>query len=261
MLEHLRPSSENHSISRVIASIFVPQAFIKPDDILENLKKIKHFNSYPKKGVLKNTNIRFNNGAFNVLNDPDCKGFIFENYDSKGGLDSLFKLENTHNDTKSVISLEKRNYTRWDDFKAYFKKDLDHLLKAIDFYVSAISLNYRDEFDWNSETNITVDQIFNTTSELLNKKFLSSKNGTLVLISQGKEKNIFEEKTEISFNNDLKKIVIDHTYAIRLEDYILLGELRKKGELFEIFDIAHEENKSILKNVLTNETQKLIKII
>jgi uncharacterized protein (TIGR04255 family) len=132
-----------------------------------------------------------------------------------------------------------------------------------DFYVEAISLNYRDEFIWaDRNTPIPVSDIFNIDSELLNKKFLSSKNGTLVLVSQGNEESglPYEEKTEISFNNDIKRIIIDHQYAKRFDDIKLFSNLNKDKNFSSLYDIAHLENKKILKEILTENSQELIKL-
>jgi len=261
MLEFLKPISENHSISRAVASVFIPQAFLKPQDIFEKTKDVDGFKDYPKKGLIKATTINIQNNSLGISNEQ-IKGFIFESYDGKGSINNVFKLENSK-ENQSVLSLENRKYKDWDTFKSQLDSDLNSFSEMNYFYVEAISLNYRDEFLWTDRNSvIPVADIFNMDSELLNKKFLSSKNGTLVLVSQGNEENglPYEEKTEISFNNDIKRIVIDHQYAKRFDDIKLFSNLKKDIQFSSLFNVAHLENKKILKDILTVDSQNLIKL-
>jgi len=259
MIDNLIPIAKEHSISRVIASIFIPQSFVKPADVFEKNKD--GFNNYQKKSLINATTINFNNNSVGISQENEPKGFIFEEYDENGVANNILKLENIR-DVKSTISLENRKYLGWKDFKKRLLKDIKELASNNDFYVEAISLTYIDEFIWtNSDKIIDVESIFNDKSELLNPKFLNSNNGTLILISQGKNENYnFEEKTEISFNNDLKRIVLNHQYAIRLSDLKMFTELTLENEFLSLFDDAHEENKKVLKDLLTIECQKMINL-
>ncbi|WP_299325273.1 TIGR04255 family protein [uncultured Maribacter sp.] len=261
MIEFLKPISENHAISKAVASVFIPQAFLKPQDIFEKTKINKGFENYPKKGLMKATTININNNSLGITNEQ-IKGFVFENYDDIGSINNIFKLEN-NKENQSIISLENRKYINWESFKNTLDSDLDAFSTTNDFYVEAISLNYRDEFIWtNRNEKIPVDVIFNIDSELLNKKFLASKNGTLVLISQGNDLNgiPYEEKTEISFNNDIKRIIVDHQYASLFGDIKLFSDLKLNNKFSSLFDLAHQENKKILRDILTKDCQDLIKL-
>lgn len=261
MLQFLKPISENHSISRAVASVFIPQTFLKPQDIFEKTKNVDGFKDYHKKGMMKATTININNNSFGISND-EVKGFIFESYDDKGSVNNVFKLENSK-ENQSIISLENRKYKNWAKFKNQLDSDLNAFALTNDFYVEAISLNYRDEFIWtNRNSQIPVNNIFNIDSKLLNKKFLSSKNGTLVLVSQSNEDNglPYEEKTEISFNNDIKRIIIDHQYAKRFDGIELFSKLNKDKKFSSFYDHAHLENKKILKDILSIDSQDLINL-
>ena len=258
MLDKLRPVSGEHSIFRSIASVFIPQQFLRPEDIFEKTKQIESFENYPKKSLAKATTININNNSLGISNEQ-VNGFLFENYDQKGSIKNIFKLENKEN--RAILSLETRKYSEWKIFKDQWISDLDSFSKKNDFYLDAISLNYRDEFIWSGTESIPVKEIFDIDSELLNEKFLNSRNGPLVLISQvdtGGLKN--EEKTEVSFNNDIKRITIDHQFAIRFNSFQLFEKLKESDKLGQLFDIAHKENKNILKNVLAKEVQDLIKL-
>jgi len=259
MIDNLIPIAKEHSISRVIASVFIPQSFVKPEDVFKKNKD--GFNDYQKKSLINTTTINFNNNSVGISQENEAKGFIFEEYDENGVANNILKLENIR-EVQSILSLENRKYLGWTAFKNRLLKDTKELASNNDFYVDAISLTYIDEFIWtNSDEKINVENIFNENSELLNQKFIDSKNGTLILISQGENDNYnFEEKTEISFNNDLKRIVLNHQYAIRLSELKMFTELTLENEFLSLFDDAHEENKKVLKDLLTIECQKMINL-
>ena len=97
-------------------------------------------------------------------------------------------------------------------------------------------------------------------SDLLNQKFIKSYNASLRSVSQSSridEKDFQEENTEIFFNNDIKRIIINHSYAIKLSKY----DLYENINLCDYFDSAHDSNKSVLLNLLSEGTQKLIGLI
>ena len=62
MLEGLVPVSGKHSIKRVIATIFIPQAFLKPEDVFEKVElafssgiRALKFHSYVQKIEIVNS--------------------------------------------------------------------------------------------------------------------------------------------------------------------------------------------------------------
>ncbi len=259
MVEGLIPASGKHSITRVVATIFVPQTFLKPEDAFGKVKDLKEFSKYQKKTIIKPTTISIKNNSFGVTSN-EIAGFLFEEYDESGRLKNILKLENIR-ENQSVITIENRVYKDWNHFKKRLIEDVKSLSGKIDIYIDAISLTYVDEFRWINAGKINVDSIFNTESELLNKKFRDSKNGTLILISQGSnEETNFEEKTEISFNNDVKRVAMSHQYAIKLNGLELFNGLEKSGDFENYYDESHNANKQILFDILTENCQKLINL-
>ncbi|NOJ75697.1 TIGR04255 family protein [Empedobacter stercoris] len=252
------PISKDHSISRVSANIFLPQSLIKPDTVFRNLNASNLLSNYQKKGVASSKTINLDNNGFQISTD-EIAGFVFEEFNNIGKSVNVFKVENLNNKTKAQISFETQEYTRWHSFKERYFNDLESLIKVFNFYIEAISLNYVDEFTWNSNLKIPVESIFNTDAELLNSNFTNSHNGTLVIISQSERKadeNFKEEKTEILFNNDIKRVIINHTYAIKLEDI----KEYDKDLLETLFNEAHEKNKDLLNKILTQEIKDQINL-
>ena len=69
-----------------------------------------------------------------------------------------------------------------------------------------------------------------------------------------------EERTEISFNNDVKRIVIDHQYANSFDEIKSSHDLCIDNKISDLFERAHSNNKSMLKDILTNYTQEIINL-
>lgn len=267
MINHLIPVSGIHSISRVTAIVFLPQVFVKPEDVFEKLKTSKEFNRYQRKNLTKLRTININEILAGVTNNEKVNGILFEEFDTNGRLKNILRLENK-NDKQSNIIFENRIYPNWNLFKESLINDLTEINKIFPFYVEAISLGYIDEFIWSSKVEkINVNNIFNIDSELLNKKFLDSENGTLIVHSQNKKLGVDnEEKTEISFNNRVKRITLSHQFAIKLESFYNFDNLNatkstnKDSKFSQYYEKAHNANKLVLKEVLTKDVQDLIKL-
>lgn len=259
MIDGLIPASGEHSITRVIATIFIPQSFLKPEDIFDKVKDLEGFSIYQKKTIIKETTINITNNSSRVTSN-EILGFLLEEYDTNGKLKNILKIENRKGN-KSVITLENRVYSNWIEFKARFIKDVKILSEKINIYVDAVSLTYVNEFKWRELSNIDVKSFFNSSSELLNKKFIQSTNATLTLISQDlKDKYSFEEKTEISFNNDVKRIAMSHQYAIKLNKIELFKTIDNSNDFCSFYDKAHTANKEMLFDVLSEKSQKMINL-
>lgn len=259
MLNDLKPISENHSIKWMEAAIFTPQSFITPQDVFEKVRVLSGFTTYPSKKLIKPTTININREGLNISNQ-NIAGFAFESYKDTGDLEYFFKVEN-FKENRAKISLENHSYRDWRSFKKQLDANLITFSGKYDFYPQAISLSYQDEFLWQAkEKNIPVKSIFNINAELLNNKFFNSTNGSCIILSQGREEgNDYEERIEISFNNEVNRIVINHRYTQVLDELILFSEQKTKP-FSTSFNKAHQKNKKILGDILTQETQHLINL-
>ncbi|MBK0382042.1 TIGR04255 family protein [Pedobacter sp. SD-b] len=256
----LVPISSNHSISRVIANFILAQSFVKPKFIYDKLITNDELTSYQKKGLTSAKTINIQNNSLNISPDS-VNGFLFEEFDEVGKSLNVLKIENTNNN-KAVITFENKKYPNWTNYRNRFISDIIALSKTFDVYIEAIGLTYVDEFVWKSTNKIDVNSVFNESSDLINKKFLSSYNGTLISVSQSEsvdEFNFLEEKTEIIFNNELKRIIVNHTYALKLREIAILSKENSK-DFEEYFNRAHKANKDILSDIFTNEVKDLIKL-
>ncbi len=258
-MQHLKPISRNHSISRVIATFYLPQSFLKPKDVFDKLKGNNNYTNYQRRNLTKIRTININDKNSGFANEKE-NGFVFEEFYIKTGrLKYIFRIQNIK-DKQASIALETRIYENWNKFKKRVFKDVSNFYDSFNVYIEAISLNYIDEFIWDSTEKIDVHSIFNENSKLLNERFKSSDNGTLILISQNDSADTIEEKTEVSFSNRVKRITINHQYAKKFESLETFKELYDNNILEKNFDKAHTSNKDILKDILSEDSQKLINL-
>jgi uncharacterized protein (TIGR04255 family) len=262
MLPYLRPVAKNHSIGKVVANFYLPQSIISLEDMLAILRDNNDLD-YQKKTLIKSKVLSFRVGANNSVNPDDqsdkVTGILFEQYGANGLVENILKIENDDRQNKAILSFECRKYTRWNNFFEHFSKDFATIVNVFPLYIEAISLTYIDEFVWNFAGNIPVDQIFNVESDLVNKKFLNSANGTILILSQNAASNE-EERTEIKFSNRVKRITIQHQFAVAFDKLYSPTNIQEKNGKIEEFDRAHESNKSMLKDLLTDEVKSLIKL-
>jgi len=260
MVEYLRAVSKKHSISKVKASIFLPQPIIRPDELFQELKGEHNFIRYQKKTLKKSRTIgiELHNIDFSKASEEEkVDGFIFEEYNDEGLLINFLSLQNEQN--RSMLTFECRMYTTWNDFFSRFKEDVNYMSAFLKMYVEVLSLTYVDEFLWMHPSKVPVDKIFNINSELINNKFLKSENGSIILLSQNSEQKS-EERTEIAFSNRLRRVSINHQYVERLNAHNIssVQELIANNIFDEKFNSAHDSNKSMLDNLLSLEVKKKI---
>ncbi|NDI97992.1 TIGR04255 family protein [Flavobacterium sp. LaA7.5] len=261
MLKHLIPISENHSIGKVVATFYLAQEILKPDVYYNELKDKEKFKKYQKKSLTSSQKITVGNSIKDISIDHDKEsGLIFEKFNDDGLLKNIISIQNEVEQNRATISYETRNYSTWDDFFRNLTDDILTIYETKDFYTKAIRLNYVDEFAWESSEKIEVDSIFNVNSELMNKKFLHSENGTILMLSQNRALNI-EERTEISFNNRIKKILINHQYVCIFEQILSSKDMIKNGLAKHEFNQAHDSNKDMLNDLLTEDVRRLIGLI
>lgn len=264
MLDNLHPILGGHSVNRSTISLYLPQEVIKPEKLFDKIKKGEYFSAkYQRRSLIHSRIISFKNdkNALSIVDEnlnENVVGFVFEQFNVNGEIENILTLQNDNN--RTLISFETRRYIRWEFFITRFLEDFTILANQHEFYFEALSLTYIDEFIWKSENKIPVEEIFEKNSELINSKFLKSNNGTIVLFSQNEDNNI-EEKTEISFNNELKRVQIIHQHATKFKALFDATTLIENDNLKNKLDIAHISNKETLEGLLTQAVKEKIKLI
>jgi uncharacterized protein (TIGR04255 family) len=255
----LRPIKDTHSISRAVANFFLAHNLPESQIILDKIVSSEKFLSYSRKGNISEKLIQFGDKAINVRDNKN-NGFVLERFEN-GVSSDILKMENTPNG-KSVLSIETRNYKRWANFSDKLQQDLKELTTLKSFYVEAIGLTYVDEFLWTANTPIDIRNTFNTNSEMLNDKFLTSKISSIVstyVDTQIEGYNLQEERSEISFSNDLKRVTVSHTYVLQFSKLKEL-EVATYNEFIGELEGIHNKNKDFLREILSENTLSLINL-
>jgi uncharacterized protein (TIGR04255 family) len=254
MLEHLIPVSRKHSIGKVTATIFLPQKMLKPENIFNKLTNNQEFaRIYPKRNLihLHNISINANDNSLNTQTKEKL-GFTFENYDERGRLSNVFKLEN-RSDNQATISFETRTYTTWENFYSSLEHNLKLFSESFPFYIAAISLVYNDNFSWVTDSPIPVREIFRADSELISEKFLNSDSSNSSVLSQTFDESFaYEERVEIAFSNRVKKVTISHHFVKRFDNLELSSDILENNIFRDSYQNAHDINKDVLKDILSD---------
>ncbi|MHA3788164.1 TIGR04255 family protein [Flavobacterium hauense] len=258
--QFLKPISKKHSIRNVVATVFLAQNVLKIETLFDKLNNVESIcKSYPRRNKTTLRTIRLDD---NIKQDK-INGFVFESFDVQGRLENILRLVN-QSDNTTALTFETRRYENWENYLNKLVDDLSVVSDNYKFFISAISLSYIDEFTWVNSEKIPVKEIFNVNSELINNKFLNSDNATLILHSQAKEdvdsNEGYEEKTEISFGNRLRKVIINHQYVKTFDSFEDSNEALTNDLLTGYFQKAHNINKDVLKEVLSQEVLKLINL-
>ncbi len=255
----LKPINNKHSINRVEATIYTPQLLVKPNNIFKKIYDNNGFLTYQLRSPIlaKALNITERNIEVKA---SETVGFIFEQFNDKGRSINSLKIENQQN--RCVINFKNREYTDWQEFINRFKSDIIQLINYYPFYAEAIALEYTDEFIWASDSTINLENVFNNTNGYFSQKFLESFNGVQTILSQtdiADSNNYREEKTDIMVDNNLKRVFINHKYITKFNDAVSISEENFK-ELQISLEEAHSANKSLLREILTEQTQELISL-
>lgn len=266
MLQHLVPVSKKHSIGNVSATIVLAQNVLKVETLFKKINDLDEIKfKYARRNLTHIQSININ-GGFDSINkvDKNVDGFLFESFDEIGRLKNILRLTN-QNEKTTAITFETRRYHDWNSFFKDVIESITLISKFYPFYISAISLNYVDDFTWVNKEPIPVREIFNAGSELINNKFLNSEVATIVFQSQNsKQKNEIdnhEERIEISFSNRLKKIIINHQYAKKFDNLEYSIDIEESGVVADSFNKAHDINKEVIKDILSKDVLRLINII
>ena len=256
------PISGKHSISKVVAAIHLPQELLMLEGLFSKLNfDSKISKKYQKRALTVSKTIQIGKEDVNVSNEI-VNGFLFEEFDERGMTKNVLKFENFLNTQKAQLIFECNSYDRWEHFVNQLIKDVVTINKLNPILVEAISLMYIDEFEWISENKeeINLDMLFCIDGDKSLAKLKNTYNGGFTMFSQNRfdpKKGRLEERTEIYTNNDINRVSIAHTCAVRFPTVMQFDYADIKSK----FEGEHLKNKEVLKLLLTENIQKQVGLI
>ncbi len=131
-----------------------------------------------------------------------------------------------------------------------------------DTFINATSMHYVDEFLWNSEEQLSLEKIFNRQSEYLPNKFFIDKLFNFVFQSEVNEEVSFIDRIAISVsqNFSVPTISISHNATYLYDKELNLSENLDSNLFWDFLEDAHNQNKVLLRDLLTPDILKLINL-
>lgn len=263
--QKIRPINGNHSIREAVISVFLANPIIKPSRFRELIEadlsgEFQHFENVgnlqlhvkQKDGIIESS----------VSEIEKDGGFRFSAF-NKG---KISKVLQSNNDSKrNFISYHRLDYVDWPEFYANYIKCISAVSNfQKDLFVTAFSLHYIDDFLWvDKESRIDLSLIINKTSQAIPQNFYTSLSTNYILTTEVSAETggtIFD-RLELNVDSKIKpSITISHNITRPLQDVISLAELRQSDEFRTELYSAHDRNKGLLKDILTQDVTKLIKL-
>jgi uncharacterized protein (TIGR04255 family) len=255
----LKPSKGDHSIKEVVVSVFVAHQIDIEELADVKLSNFSHSNR--KVEIVKRVNAALDAGeqAELKIDKPENTGIRFL-AEEDGNVTKLMQGINEFN--RTYLSYHNFNYKRWQPFLEEYLVHITEIASNLDsINAEAFSLYYVDEFEWDSEDKIESRGIFNVNSRYLPSEFFNVFNSNSILITEKLfENNVCYDRIEISVDNNRKIVKISHNLTRVLTETTPLISLIKSAEFSRILNWAHEQNKFLLKEVLHQSVQDLIKL-
>jgi uncharacterized protein (TIGR04255 family) len=192
-------------------------------------------------------------------------GFVFARLGENEVPTRLFQGIN-EDSIRRLFSFHEMAYTRWAAFKENLLDTLDSFKPLIeDLVVEGIALTYIDEYSWNEDSDIDYNLIFKKDNKYMPSVFFEKGNTDADLVS-----TIRLEKEGLDFYVRLgiesitkpegKRLRIFHN-AVYTGQEEALGETLAGGvssKFSHVIQVAHELNKSLLKDLLLPEVIDMI---
>lgn len=260
--QKIRPINGSHSIKEAVISVFLVNPIIKPSrfrDLIETDFK-DEYHQFRRLGQFK---LHINQGRF--ANSPEITedaGFRFSAF-TKGQEHKV--LQSSNDPGRNYISYHRLDYVNWNEFVDNYVKSISILSKhQSDLFVSAYSLHYIDQFLWIDKDNpIDLNLLLTRESEYLPNKLFGSITTNYSLVTEKLIPNSgrFVERLEVNVESKITpNILISHNITRPLDEVIGLNELIENKKFHTMLNAAHNENKLLLGNILTEPIKKMISL-
>lgn len=262
-LEAISPINKDHSIKEAVISLFLANPIIKPErfqKLIENELKDK----FQKFETVNQFQFELQNtvGRTPTLNQQFLQnvGFKFLAFD-RG--ENVRVLQGINEKGRNFISFHELDYKRW---RSYYDEYIN-VLKIIskfhpEFFVTAVSLHYIDQFLWNSVEKIDLNLLFDESASYIPKGFFDSTLNNYSIVFEKKiDDNIFIDRLEIKVDHQIRPMItISHNVTQPLSDITSLSELLESVMFSKVLNSCHSHNKEILADILTKEVKSKINL-
>lgn len=253
-----RPCNGLHSVKEAAVALFVSSPITDIHEFLDfhkgntNLKKL-----FPESKIVYQINGKAGSTSdYKDITSESAMGFIIAKVDTNNSPERLFQGINEL-DNRYFFSYHESAYTRWLPFKEELSIVLDMFKGLLHGYTyNGLSLTYTDEYYWDDNQPIDYNLIFKKNTRFLPPIFFEEGNTSSELTST---MNISEKGLNFYVRFNIEPLQrpegsvlrIIHTAAYVDEPILLSSFLYSSDSSFkQIIQIAHELNKSVLKELL-----------
>lgn len=259
---NLHTIQDNHALKEAVLSFTITPQIVDPNSYgsLLNEGQPLH-NRYHKFEPVKLREVKvatgLNTTTYDSIKDAGFKMIAFRNGCTSEVIQGLSQPR------QSLLTFNTVNYEGWQKF---FGESIDSakiIAKFQPIYmVRAFSLMFIDEFYFENDNDYNPKLLFNLDSRNLPKGIGDSDfvdyNFNLRRHYDGK--NYLENVSIKVFNEGIKKTIRITENITFIINQIPLLDILEGPELKEYLDFIHEENKNTLKDILTPEIAKIIKL-
>ncbi len=267
-LKNLQPIAGKHAIQEVVFTLHLDKGTpLEKSDVFKSIHKGKFKKDFPKFAMLFQKSFHFKDDMPQVSNTVEG-GFSFEQYFQDGRLRYRVRAQKSGNEDgeNSWIAVNILDYDRWKPASGMAYDWLRKVaVKQKGLNAAAITLQYIDILNWNDDGMLPYDAIFNTGTIYLPPKFSGNAAKWHASFAYEEKRDNYNKTNKLSVttvpNAKLgSRIVIDNPLTIVFEKPVNInkGLAARTGELVESFQGLHDQNKQILKDVLSKEVCSII---
>jgi uncharacterized protein (TIGR04255 family) len=263
-LKKLRPYSSKHSIKEAVITLFFEVPFEQVEEIGKELKDAlsAFFQEMHLAGSLK------------IKVAPEGKGISVDERKPVGfrllrkeGEELKYVLQgfDDDNSNRTFLSFHTLDYPGWQSF-------YDRLLSILEVFdkkftdkkITAFSLHYIDEFEWDSAENVPLKKIFNKKNDYLPAAFFIEggfPNLDLTIAETKSQDTTYFNRIIVSIvPTEKPTISISHNATRQLREPRFLSKVLTEQTFQELLDDAHSNNVKMLSKLLAAQVQSLIKL-
>ncbi|KAA6323672.1 hypothetical protein EZS27_026914 [termite gut metagenome] len=258
---HLHPVSDKHSIKEAVITFFLASKIIKPESFRVLIEKDLK-DSFHLFDEVKQIQVKPGNNQMPEVREIENTGFKFVGYSFGGKAAHIIQGINEEN--RSFYSFHTLDYKDWNSFKTQSKEHARILsIHQQGCYILAYGLHYIDEFIWDNSASYNAATIFNKSDYLPKDAFDSSILDYQINMDKKANEYIYFDRLAINVSDKMeqKSIVISHNISFMMDkDPQLLDDLLEEPLLDSKLDFAHQCNKTLLRDLLTDHVCQLIHI-
>lgn len=260
--EHLHSSAAGHSVKEAVISFFVRPRIEKPESYKKLIEEKgfigKRYAKFePVKEISFSLNVNKTNTELRQVSDAGFKFIAYKN----GSTSDI--IQGINEPRRSVFTFNTLAYEGW---QSYLESTMNVVKELADFgqqyWVTAYSLMFIDEFFFDDKSAYSASELFNLQSRYLPMGIEDSSFVDFCLnLNREKEDRRYVENMVIKVfdRNDQKVVqIIDNISFIQDHDQKMFADLVKEEKPLDDLCFAHNENKQMLCDLLTQEIAKSI---